>query len=732
MTETTGQTDDLWSLLEALCERRLTADETARLERIVLHDRQARRAYLSYIDLHGTLHWDTAQGARLGLDTGSDSADRVPIPTMGTVTAAPRQPTRSHRRWQLSAAAVAALAVVAGLVWWSPWTGAGDVGPVRPDPHDPAVAEQSSRPAAPTPATRPAAPNPPRPRTDGGPIQIEAVPQPATIAAQQPAPGIPSDPINETSPAPAIPSAPLPAGSTTETVVALIDDQLRAGWKVAGVQPSPPAEDAEWMRRVYLDIIGRIPSVEEAEAFLSDRAADKQARLVDALLDHPDYIRHWSTLWTNLLIGRSEARSVDRWALTRFLRESFARNRPWNDVVYDLVAAEGDSRENGAANFLLAHLNNEAVPATAITARLFLGTQVQCTQCHNHPFNDAKQDQFWELNSFFQQTQLVRFEEGSTAGDQPSSHAELVSKPLGGPIYYETRQGLMKAAWPQFDGVKVDPGPTVNRRRELARLMTADDQPGIAAALVNRMWDHFFGCGFTRPIDDMGPHNPPSHPELLDRLSEAFIRSGYDQKQLIRWICRSEAYRLSSRMGSANQSDNPAAGESPLFSRVYIKPMTPEQVYDSLLVATRADQVGHSNWEDVARQRQEWLQQFVIALGTEENDEADLFEGSIPQALALMNGELVRKALSARAGTFLGEVLAERSSEREKIRKLCLSALSREPTEREIALVRRLLRQRLADDHAPRTRDRQMALVQEGLQDIFWAYLNSAEFVLIH
>jgi hypothetical protein len=441
---------------------------------------------------------------------------------------------------------------------------------------------------------------------------------------------------------------------------------------------------------------------------------------VDRLLDEPDFVRHFATVWTNLLVGRSTEREVHREALHRFLRHSFAANRPWSEVVRELVAAEGTPQENGASGFLLAHLNNEAVPATAITARLFLCTQVQCTQCHSHPWNDADQSQFWELNSFFKQTETVRRHVRDRLTGETVPTEALVSRPVGGPTFFENRQGVMQAAFPKFAGVSVEPDADLNRREVLAKLMTTGEKPQVAFAMVNRTWAHFFGRGFTNPVDDMGPHNPPTHPALLDRLAEEFVSSGYDVKQLVRWICNSEAYQLVSESAAGAVDVHPSE-----FSRMPVRAMTAEQVYDSLLVATRADLTAGGSWEDVIRQRQEWLQQFVVAFETEENDEQTHFSGTVPQALLLMNSELVDRALSVRNGTFFHEVLASGGSDVEKVQRLCLAALSREPLPRELAAARRLIRARVAQS------PNRQAATAEALQDVFWAFLNSSEFVSV-
>jgi hypothetical protein len=276
----------------------------------------------------------------------------------------------------------------------------------------------------------------------------------------------------------------------------------------------------------------------------------------------------------------------------------------------------------------------------------------------------------------------------------------------------------VKVAYPKYFDQQIDPGPQVNRRAEFARLVTDGEDLQLAKAMVNRTWGHFFGYGFTKPVDDMGPHNPPSHPELLDRLAEEFAKSGYDMKQLIRWITHCEAYQLTSRFSGSNEIDNPAAGETPLFSHVYVKMMTAEQLYDSLIIATEAHKSGRSSWAEAEQQRQEWLQQFVSTFGTDENDEATTFNGSIPQALMMMNGPLIENATSINQGSFLHTVLADNSSPAQKAQRLYLAVLSRRPTRNELNAASQLIGQ--------------YPNPLNGYQDLFWALLNSNEFILVH
>jgi len=504
-----------------------------------------------------------------------------------------------------------------------------------------------------------------------------------------------------------------------------IDQQIRQGWTDNEIEASPLASDEEWVRRVYLDLVGRIPTLTEARQFLADKNPRKRAMLVDVLLENEDYVRNFTTIWANNSIGRGAPQRVSRSGMEKFYREAFAKNRPWNEIVVDILTASGHYEENGAVNYILAQMQmpDDAVQLTAMTTRLFLGLQVQCTQCHNHPFNKWQQDQFWEFNSFFRQVDKRDHRKlDPKTGRQVDDYSEVVWKEFTGPVYYEKRSGMMQVAFPRFQGREVDPGVGVDRRAELAKLITepAGDEPAqLAQAMVNRTWSHFFGYGFTRPVDDMGPHNPPSHPELLKRLSQEFVAANYDVKQLIRWIVSTEAYQLSSQYGEKNRIDDPAAGEMPLFSHMYLKSMQAEQLYDSLIVASNAHQSGNGSWSAQEEQRRRWMQQFVVAFDNDENDESTTFNGTIPQALMMMNSELIDKACSVERGSFLFEQMSSPGAETQKINDLYLAALTRKPTRAEMTKMQKALA-------------RYGAAKLNGYQDMFWALLNSNEFIFIH
>ena len=525
--------------------------------------------------------------------------------------------------------------------------------------------------------------------------------------------------------------------------VKFINEQVSAGWADAELEPSAAATDGEWCRRVHLDVIGRIPTLDELQAFVGDSSPTKKADLVARLLGDDavdEYARNWTDIWTTVLIGRDvENDNVSRPGMRQWLRRAFSKNVPYDRFMEELVTAAGSNTNkegidnfNGATNFLSGKMEEGGVQATAKTAQIFLGVQVQCTQCHNHPFNKGKQNQFWEMNAFFRQARaLRRFEQ-----TMDIQSIELVDEDFAGEggdpqaaeIYYELRNGLKKVAYPVFvDGTEISqsgylPGKSengeaygANRRQELARLIKAS--PFMPKAIVNRMWAHFLGYGFTKPVDDLGDHNPPSHPELLDGLAEQFREQSFDLKELIRWIVLSKPYGLSSRVSAKNAKDDPTLGEKPKFSHFYLRQMRAEDLYESLLTATAADQSRAG--EAAAKKKDEWLGQFIIAFGTDEGDDATTFNGSITQVLMMFNGDLVKVATSTGKGGFLDRVATAGGKNSAKIDALYLAALARKPSAKEVAAANKLIVDRKGDAIG-------------ALQDIWWAVLNSNEFIVNH
>lgn len=522
--------------------------------------------------------------------------------------------------------------------------------------------------------------------------------------------------------------------------VRMINQEISQVWKDNSLTPSPVAPDGEWCRRLYLDVLGRIPSVEELREFVQSKEPDKKSKQVAKLLYDEkyteEYARNWTTVWTNILIGRNggnEQRSlISRAGMQKYLRDSFARNKPYDVMVKELVTATGSTSPgaedfNGAVNFLIMKVNEEkGALATADTAKIFLGMQVQCTQCHNHPFNDWKQQKFWELNAFFRQTRALR---EFVPGTRDVASAKLVNEDYAGEggspeeatLFYELRNGLLKSAYPVFvDGSEISKSGYLSdsdRRTQLGDMIVKSEF--MDKAIVNRLWSHFLGYGFTKPINDLGPHNNPTHPVLLDFLGQELRKNSHNLKELIRWITLSEAYSLSSRITKGNEADDPLMGETPKFTHFYLRQMQAEQLYESLIVATEAHKT-RGSYEEQEKSKGDWLRQFTLAFGTDEGDEATTFNGTIPQALMMFNGDLVKKATSPEKGSFLSSVATNASLKpAEKINYLFMAGLARTPNKGELDVANKLLVARQGDTAA-------------ALQDVFWALLNSNEFIFQH
>jgi hypothetical protein len=553
-----------------------------------------------------------------------------------------------------------------------------------------------------------------------------------------------------------LPSVP-PAGgsgnsSSDSQIIAFINAQIKKGWDDNGIKPSEVASDYEFLRRVYLDIIGRIPTLEEISAFQRRPEKTRRAETIQALLKHEDYASNWANLWTVWLLTRTSPPGVHRESMRMWLEQSFAINKPYHVMVAEILTATGKVNEtaNGAANFIASHVGErtpndkrvrdgwyEMVPVTSRTTRLFLGLQTQCTQCHDHPFIDErKHHQYWGVNAFFRQVErqpdLIGGNNNQQVGQYYTVRDNLNNNPSGG-VFYEKRSGRLDMAWPTYldgtrlvretsaddrpgawvlirpDGTRVPIKPETTRRQVLTQLILEDEH--FAKAIVNRMWGHFFGRGFTNPVDDFGEHNPVSHPELLDRLAQEFAASGYDLRRLITWITNSYPYHLTSK--ASKGTDKP--DDEKYFPRMLLKAMTPEQLVDSIFVATNAEMTKSTN-EERRKMYEEWLRDFTLNFGDDEGNEAT-FNGTVVQALMLLNGPRLNEAVKNRPGSTVNRVMAAPPPQR--LRILYLVALTREPTAAEVNLARTLTATGAKDPSIP-------------YQDILWALLNSNEFILNH
>lgn len=700
--------EEILSLANLWCEGLLNDVQRTRLQDLLRENPKNRALFLELVQLHGQLSWDAGHVAGTAADPMDANAITCDLASVVADLPSVRQSIapKQRRNWLSLVAGIAAVTLLAvGITQFTTDNDATPVvqnspnpqpEPIVPDPSEGMLADNGNLPLK--------------------PLVLDGV---ARAAQKDPAP---EDSSVVTSGA----SKNATASINDAEVIANIDQWIETAWKENNAVPADSASDAEWFRRLYLTVAGRIPSAQETSVFLIDESGRRKTAAIDRLLSDPAMAENLAVTWTNLLIGRSNPRGVDQQALYSFLRDQFTENRPWIETVGDLIAAEGRSDQNGATNFLLAHLNDQATPATAVTARLFLGQQVHCTQCHDHPFaKDRSQEDFWTLNAFFKQANRTVQEQLLANGSRQRIWT-LADSGQPGMTFYDSKQGLKKAVLPEFAGTTVPVSETGSRRAALAQLLKTDDQHQVARAMVNRMWAQFFGYGFTNPIDDLGPHNPVSHPELFDALTEAFVQSNYDLQRLTRWIASSEAFGLaSSQSPEGLAADDPQEGGTPLFSRSYIRPMGPEQVYDSIRIAIRsvADQPLDSSVG--TEHRRQWVEQFVRSYGTDENDERLEFEGNIAQAMLMMNGQDIAEAIPLAADEITRKLPDNAASVADTLKRLAMATLNREPTDKEEKVFRNRFRS------LTRSMPQQDA-IRTATEDMLWAYLNSSEFTSVH
>jgi hypothetical protein len=535
------------------------------------------------------------------------------------------------------------------------------------------------------------------------------------------------------------PPPPAPIGLTA----ADLDKTIRAAWAKEGITPAPAVDDARLLRRAYLDITGVIPPIEAVTAFLADGAPDKRGKIIKALLASPRYADHWTDLWDRVLLGRDvRGRLVDRDAFRGWLHGELAKNVGWNRMVTDLLTATGESRseQTGAVNWFVKYRDTPQDLAGS-ASKIFLGVQIQCAQCHDHKTEKWKTDDFRSFAACFAKTRT------DAVGDADMKQKTFAVSDADNIAMRKRKEPEIKAivaAKPTaLDGT--DFSSSENRRQALATWMTAPDNPWFARAAVNRLWAHFLGRGFVDPITDFRPGNPATLPDLLDALAKDFVSSGYDIQRLIQLICATEAYQRAA-VGT---------GKDKLWSRFRAEPLAPDELLDSLVVATRADAVAERGKKNLEALRERLDKQISFLFDVDEESDAADYDGSIPQALFLLNGGFVNSSARAIPGSALAEVLALSGDDDEKIRSLYLRTLSRMPDAGEIASAKELLaapaieEEELAADPKREVKDRgtkgkgrgKGAAAVKGraaqgkaraYEDLFWALLNASEFALNH
>ncbi len=487
-----------------------------------------------------------------------------------------------------------------------------------------------------------------------------------------------------------------------------IDEAIDARLRQEGVRPSAQASDAEFLRRAYLDIAGHIPPADKAVAFLDSPEPDKRARLINELLASADYGRHQADIWQALLLPRNSDNRIVRYdAMTRWLEEQFNANKPWDQMVRAIVTASGKTDENPAVYYVLANRGPDKL--TDSVTRLFLGVQLQCAQCHNHPFTDWKQDEYWGMAAFFNQ---VRMQGNPRMAVREGMALSVLDGSQGRPL---PRPDSARPVPPKFlQGEQAEIPPGESSRAVLAEWMTGPKNPYFARAMVNRTWAGLFGRGLVNPVDDMHDGNPPSHPQLLADLADQFRASGCDLKALVRGICNSRAYQRSGRAQSGN-----AKADAELFARMAVKVLTPEQLFDSLVQVLGPPRQPPQQAKrgpkmpPVARLNPPTPRtQFINFFKVEDADPTD-YQVGIPQALRLMNGPQLNNP------AIINPLLKARTPPDQIIEHLFLRTLSRRPTPKELSRLVAYVGQFRSEP-------------LRAYGDILWTLINCSEFALNH
>ena len=522
-----------------------------------------------------------------------------------------------------------------------------------------------------------------------------------------------------------LPNAVDPKVFATAPRDSFIDDLVLKKLESLHIPPSPPCDDAEFIRRAYLDAAGILPTPEETTRFVADSSPDKRAKMIDALLERPEYVDYWAHKWSDLLlISTRRLPQPAVWAFYEDVRRSVADDEPWDRFARHVVTASGSTLDDGAANYFVIHKDiSDLTEATSVT---FLGMSVTCCRCHNHPLEKWTQDQYWSFANLFSR---VGLKNGDRAGE-----VFVQSLPDGEALHL--RRGIAMPPTP-LDGKPLPLDSPTDRRQYFADWLTAPDNPYFAKALVNRVWRNFMGRGLVEAEDDLRQTNPPTNPELLDALAADFVKHNYDVKYLIGLVMNSAAYQRSSKAVAGAESDDR------FYSHYLVRRLPAEVILDAYSQATdvptpftKLDTAAGDSTTDYAGyplgtralQLPDSLvaSRFLEAFGRPERVAVCSCErqqdSSVGQALHVNNGQTLNDKLRDPKGRVAAWV-KENVSDDEAVRRLYLLALCREPTAAEAKKFHDLLAESAADGKTTR---------QEALQDLFWAVLASKEFVFNH
>jgi hypothetical protein len=502
-----------------------------------------------------------------------------------------------------------------------------------------------------------------------------------------------------------------------------IDDAVLAKLQALGIPPSPPADDATFLRRAYLDTIGTLPSAEEARAFLANDSADKRDRLIDSLLVRPEFVDYWAYKWSDLLLlsgQRLRPKALE--AYYQWIRKSVAENKPWDMMVREIVTASGSTFDNGAANFYALHQDPEDMAETV--AQAFLGLSINCAKCHNHPLEKWTNDQYYAFANLFSRVRAKGWGGDYRSGDG----LRIVYSDTQGELIQPSR-GVPQPPCP-LDGEPLAFEATDDRRLAVADWLTSADNPYFTRAIVNRVWANFFGVGLVEAVDDLRLTNPASNEELLAAASQFLIEHKYDLKELMRAMLQSETYQRDSRALAENKTDER------FYSRYYPRRLKAEVLLDAIAQVTgvptdfktatpdsRKPGAAIPSIKRAIKLPDSYVDSYFLEtfgkperLITCECERSG--EPSMTQVLHLYNGETVNKKLAA--GGSAAEAAAAETDNVKIIEDLYFSALSRPPTATESDSL-------FAELTVAADPDRRQAI-----EDLYWSVLTSREFLFAH
>jgi len=482
----------------------------------------------------------------------------------------------------------------------------------------------------------------------------------------------------------------------------LVFDKL----KKMQILPSDIAGEEEFVRRVYLDVIGLLPTPEEAQKFLADTSPDKRNKLIDELLERPEYAEFWSLRWGDLLrVNNKQVTSAGVHKFRRWILAQIRDNKPYDQFVRELLTAAGSTFDNPPANYF--RTAGETNDCTETTSQVFLGIRIQCAKCHNHPFERWTQDNYYGIGAFFNRVQRKKT-------DNPEEMVVWIAR--GGEIT-QPRTGKQMKPWMPLKG-DADLPAEDDRREALMTWLTSADNPFFPQAEVNRLWGYLIGRGIVEPVDDFRASNPPSNEPLLAALSAEFVKSGFDRKHILKTILKSRTYQLSSKKNDFNKDD------VKYFSHARTRLLGAEQLLDAICqvtgvsekyaglpAGTRATQLPSPDVNNY------FLKVFgqpprEMACACERSSESNL-----SQALQMINGPLVHGKLRD-GNNRLQNLIKAKKTDAEIIEELYLAALARKPTPEEVGEAAKYV-----SGQPDRTK---------ALEDVCWAMLNAKEFLFQH